>query len=128
MHLKEAILNKITSSSEPFPHGELENPLSAELIDELQNIKISDAPRAFDGTRAADAGGEDLDGKLRVFLEKDNCDLLPNGMKLINALRAQDIINSIQGTIHTALSNRFFRIEYIADRTGFWLQPHLSIT
>ena len=84
MHLKESILNKINSYSDPFPHWELDSPLSEKLIDELQNIKISDAPRAFDGTRAADAGGADLDGKLRVFLEKDNSNLLPNGMELIN--------------------------------------------
>ena len=38
MHLKESILNKINPYSDPFPHWELENPLSEELIDELQNI------------------------------------------------------------------------------------------
>ena len=127
MHLKESILNKINSYSDPFPHWELERPLSEELIEELQNIKISNAPRAFDGTRAADAGGEDLDGKLRVFLEKDNSDLLPNGMALINDLRNKDVINSIQEKIQKDLSNSFIRIEYIADRKGFWLKPHLDI-
>ena len=127
MHLKESILNKINSYSDPFPHWELENPLSEELIDELQNIKISEVPRAFDGTRAADAGGDDLDGKLRVFLEKDNSDLLPNGMELINDLRDKDIIDSIQEKIQKDLSNSYIRIEYIADRKGFWLKPHLDI-
>ena len=127
MHLKESILNKINSYSDPFPHWELENPLSEELIDELQNIKISEVPRAFDGTRAADAGGDDLDGKLRVFLEKDNSDLLPNGMELINDLRDKDIIDSIQKKIQKDLSNSYIRIEYIADRKGFWLKPHLDI-
>ena len=127
MHLKESILNKINSYSDPFPHWELENPLSEELIDELQNIKISEVPRAFDGTRAADAGGDDLDGKLRVFLEKDNSDLLPNGMGLINDLRDKDIIDSIQEKIQKDLSNSYIRIEYIADRKGFWLKPHLDI-
>ena len=127
MNLKESILNKINSYSDPFPHWELEKPLSEELIDELQNIKISDAPRAFDGTRASDAGGEDLDGKLRVFLEKDNSDLLPNGMELINDLRDKDIIDSIQEKIQKDLSNSYIRIEYIADRKGFWLKPHLDI-
>ena len=127
MHLKESILNKINSYSDPFPHWELENPLSEQMIDELQNIKISEVPRAFDGTRAADAGGDDLDGKLRVFLEKDNSDLLPNGMELINDLRDKDIIDSIQEKIQKDLSNSFIRIEYIADRKGFWLKPHLDI-
>ena len=75
MYLKDSVLNKIKSYNDPFPHWELNHPLSEEMIDELQNIKISDAPRSFDGTRAADAGGDGIDGKLRVFLEKDNSNL-----------------------------------------------------
>ncbi len=127
MSLKESILNKINSFSDPFPHWELETPLSKEMIDELQNVKISDAPRSFDGTRAADAGGEGLDGKLRVFLESDNSKLLPNGMNLINDLKDKEVIDSIQEKIKKDLSNSFIRIEYIADRKGFWLKPHLDI-
>ena len=70
MHLKDSILNKISSYKEPFPHWELETPLSEKMIDEIQNVKISDAPRSFDGTRAADAGGDGIDSKLRDLLEK----------------------------------------------------------
>ncbi len=127
MHLKESILNKITSYSEPFSHWELDSPFSNDMINELQNIKISDAPRSFDGTRAADHKGGGLDGKLRVFLEKDNCEILPNGMELINDLRDKDVIGSIQEKIKKDLSNSYIRVEYIADRKGFWLKPHLDI-
>ena len=127
MYLKDSILNKIQSYNEPFPHWELDCPLSEGMIDELQNVKISDAPRSFDGTRAADAGGDGIDGKLRVFLEKDNSNLLPNGMALIEDLKDKEVIDAVQEKIKKDLTNSFIRIEYIADRKGFWLKPHLDI-
>ena len=127
MNLKESILNKISSFTDPFPHWELESPFSSGMINELQGVKISDAPRSFDGTRAADAGGDGIDGKLRVFLENDNKHLLPNGMELIEDLRNIEVVESIQEKIKKNLKNSFIRIEYIADRKGFWLKPHLDI-
>ena len=125
--LKESILNRCTTYSNPFPHWELDSPFTNELINELNDVNISDAPRSFDGTRAADAGGDGLDGKLRVFLERDNSENLSNGMELIEDLRDKDVIESIQDKIKKDLSNSFIRIEYISDRKGFWLKPHLDI-
>ena len=125
--LKESILNRCTTYSNPFPHWELDSPFTNELINELNDVNISDAPRSFDGTRAADAGGDGLDGKLRVFLESDNSENLSNGMELIEDLRDKDVIESIQDKIKKDLSNSFIRIEYISDRKGFWLKPHLDI-
>ena len=127
MMLKESILNRCTTYSNPFPHWELDSPFTNELINELNDVNISDAPRSFDGTRAADAGGDGLDGKLRVFLESDNSENLSNGMELIEDLRDKDVIESIQDKIKKDLSNSFIRIEYISDRKGFWLKPHLDI-
>ena len=43
MNLKESILNKISSFTDPFPHWELESPFSSGMINELQGVKISDA-------------------------------------------------------------------------------------
>ena len=125
--LKDSILNKIQAYNNPFPHWELSQPLSDGMINELNEVKISDAPRSFDGTRAADNGGGDLDGKLRVFLEKDNLDKLPHGMELIQDLRDKEVIQSIENCIKKDLSNSYIRVEYIADRKGFWLKPHLDI-
>ena len=125
--LKESILNRCTTYSNPFPHWELDSPFTDELINELNDVNISDSPRSFDGTRAADAGGDGLDGKLRVFLESDNSENLSNGMELIEDLRDKDVIESIQDKIKKDLSNSFIRIEYISDRKGFWLKPHLDI-
>lgn len=127
MHLKESILHNIKSNQDPFPHWELNKPLSDGMIKELNEVKISDAPRAFDGTRAADNGGGDLDGKLRVFLEKNNYERLPNGMELIQDLRDKEVIQSIENYIQKDLTNSYIRVEYIADRKGFWLKPHLDI-
>jgi len=127
MHLKDSILNNITSFADPFSHWEINSPLSPSMVDEIQNVKISDSPRSFDGTRAADAGGDGIDGKLRVFLEKDNSHILTNGMELIQDLRDKEVIGSIQEKIKKDLKNSFIRIEYIADRKGFWLKPHLDI-
>ena len=127
MYLKDSILNNITSFADPFSHWEISSPLSPSMVDEIQNVKISDSPRSFDGTRAADAGGDGIDGKLRVFLEKDNSHILTNGMGLIQDLRDKEVIGSIQEKIKKDLKNSFIRIEYIADRKGFWLKPHLDI-
>ena len=125
--LKKSILNRCTTYSNPFPHWELDSPFTNELINELNDVNISDVPRSFDGTRAADAGGDGLDGKLRVFLESDNSKNLSNGIELIEDLRDKDVIESIQDKIKKDLSNSFIRIEYISDRKGFWLKPHLDI-
>ena len=127
MYLKDSILNNITSFADPFSHWEINSPLSPSMVDEIQNVKISDSPRSFDGTRAEDAGGDGIDGKLRVFLEKDNSHILTNGMELIQDLRDKEVIGSIQEKIKKDLKNSFIRIEYIADRKGFWLKPHLDI-
>ena len=125
--LKESILNRCKTYSDPFPDWELESPFSDGLIKELNDVDISDAPRSFDGTRAADAGGDGVDGKLRVFLESDNSKNLSYGMELIDDLRDKDVIESIEEKIKKNLSNSYIRIEYISDLKGFWLKPHLDI-
>ena len=109
--LKESILNRCKTFSDPFPHWELDSPFTEGLIKELNDVDISDAPRSFDGTRAADAGGDGIDGKLRVFLERDNSKNLSNGMGLIDDLRDKDVIESIQEKIKKNLSNSYIRIE-----------------
>ena len=48
-------------------------------------------------------------------------------MELIQDLRDKEVIGSIQEKIKKDLTNSFIRIEYIADRKGFWLKPHLDI-
>ena len=71
--LKESILNRCTTYSNPFPHWELDSPFTNELINELNDVNISDAPRSFDGTRAANAGGDGLDDASSVCLYPHEC-------------------------------------------------------
>ena len=127
MSLADSLLNRTSPYREPFNHWEIDKPLTESMIKEVMNIDISDSPRSFDGTRAADAGGDDIDGKLRVFLESDNANLLPEGCKLIEDLRNKDVISIIEANIKKKVSDSFIRIEYIADRKGFWLKPHKDI-
>ena len=127
MSLKDSLLNKSMKYSSPFDHWELNKPMSEDMVKELSNVSISESPRSFDGTRAADGGGNGIDGKLRVFLESDNAALLPQGIELINDLRSKEVVDLIENNIQKKVSNSFIRIEYIADREGFWLKPHKDI-
>ncbi len=127
MQLKDSLISRSKEFLDPFSHWQIEEPFSDSLMKELSNVKISDAPRSFDGTRAADHGGEGIDGKLRVFLESDNSNLLPEGMSIIEDLRNKEVIDLIEDNIKKKVSNSFIRVEYIADRKGFWLKPHKDI-
>ena len=127
MSLKDSLLNLSQTYDYPFDHWQIDKPLTETMIRELMNVNISDAPRSFDGTRAADGGGDGMDGKLRVFLESDNAHLLPQGHQLIEDLRDKDVIAKIEENIKKKVSEYFIRVEYIADRKGFWLKPHKDI-
>ena len=127
MSLKDSILKRSEDFDYPFNHCQIDKPLSETMVKELMNVSISDSPRSFDGTRAADGGGGGIDGKLRVFLESDNADLLPAGYQLIEDLRNKDVISIIEEKIQKKVSNSYIRVEYISDRKGFWLKPHKDI-
>ena len=127
MSLKDSLLNLSHTYDYPFDHWQIDKPLTETMIRELMNVNISDAHRSFDGTRAADGGGDGMDGKLRVFLESDNDHLLPQGHQLIEDLRDKDVISKIEENIKKKVSEYFIRVEYIADRKGFWLKPHKDI-
>ena len=99
MSLRDSLLNRSKAFNLPFNHWEISNPLTKDMIKELRNVSISEAPRSFDGTRAADGGGNGIDGKLRVFLEKDNANLLPSGHQLIEDLRSKEVIEVIEENI-----------------------------
>ena len=120
-------LENLAHADFPFNHWVFSNCLEKGALDEISYSNVPSGDRMYDGTRAADAGGDGIDGKLRVFLESDNAKNLSNGMELIDDLRDKDVIESIQDKIKKNLSNSYIRIEYISDRKGFWLKPHLDI-
>jgi len=127
MTLINAIKNNSTKILDPFVHWEIDKPLSEEMLKEICQTKISDAPRAYDGTRAADKTGDGLDGTLRYYLDKKNIHKHPALRSLIDDLLNGDSIRYMESILNKDLSKAFLRIEIIADRNGFWLEPHIDI-
>ena len=120
-------LNNIVEHSNPFQHWEFSDCLNQDALNEISFAKIPEGQRVYDGTRAADYTGEGIDGKLRLFLDKDNYQNFPNLSKLINLLQNQSTRNKISQLLQKDLSKSFVRLEIIGDKKGFWLKPHKDI-
>ena len=119
-------LDNTLACSYPFKHWELSECLDKETLNEISFAQIPDGARAYDGTRAADHTGKGLDGKLRLFIDKNNCQHFPNLTKLINEFQ-DSVATAISLLLHKDLSKSFVRLEIIGDKKGFWLKPHKDI-
>ena len=120
-------LNEIIEHKTPFQHWEMANCLNNESLNEISYTKLPSGNRVYDGTRAADHTGKGIDGKLRLFITKENCNYFPNLLKLINELQSKIIWEKISNFLKKDLSNSFVRLEVIGDKKGFWLKPHKDI-
>ena len=121
------ILENISENLNPFKHWEINNCLDSESLDEISFAKIPLGDRAYDGTRAADHTGEGIDGKLRLFISRSNCNFFPKMTKTINYLQTKEVVNKISKLLNKDLSSAFVRLEIIGDKKGFWLKPHKDI-
>ena len=65
-------LNNVSFCDFPFNHWEMNNFLDKETLNEISFSSIPDGERSYDGTRAADYNGKGKDGKLRLFITKEN--------------------------------------------------------
>ncbi len=119
-------LDNALECSNPFKHWELSECLDNETLNEISFSKIPSGERVYDGTRAADHTGEGVDGKLRLFVDKNNCQNFPNLTKLINKFQ-DSLAPKISLLLHKDLSKSFVRLEIIGDQKGFWLKPHKDI-
>ena len=122
------ILNSIVECSNPFQHWEMSECLDNKTLDEISFAKIPDGNRVYDGTRAADHTGKGIDGRLRLYLTKDNCQYFPNLKKLINKLQSNFTSSKLSKLLNKNLSKSYVRLEIIADKKGFWLKPHKDIS
>ena len=120
-------LDNLIENNNPFQHWEFNNCLDSQSLIEISDCKIPDGQRAYDGTRAADDTGEGLDGKLRLFITKENCKYYPNLTKVINTLQSKKFSQKISKILNKDLSSSFVRLEIIGDKKGFWLKPHKDI-
>ncbi|OUW74131.1 MAG: hypothetical protein CBD76_01385 [Pelagibacteraceae bacterium TMED216] len=139
MLLIKSLKDKSKLYNHPFPHWEINDPLTNESIEEICNAEIANPVKdnlEYDGTRAIDGG----DGKFRIgisdggkakkyrcFVTKENIKNFPNLKKFIDELRSKEVHGHISKLISKDLSNSYVRLEVICDRKGFWLKPHCDI-
>ena len=127
MTLVNSLQNHIENHSYPFNHWTIDQPLSQKAIDEIYRVKIPEGEVIFDGTRAGDKTGQDLLGKLRVYINRDNCNNFPELNNIIQEMRSHECTKIISKMIERDLNNSFVRLEVISDKDGFWLEPHCDI-
>mgnify|MGYP007063679873 CR=1 FL=1 len=121
-------LENITSAEFPFKHWEISQCLNKDTLDEISYSTIPKGNRSYDGTRAADHTGKGIDGKLRLFINQNNCEMYPNLSKVIKKLQNKELYEKIGDLINKDLSKSFVRLEVIGDKKGFWLKPHKDIS
>ena len=121
-------LENLAHADYPFNHWVFNNCLEKGALDEISFSNIPSGDRMYDGTRAADHTGQGVDGKLRLFLTKNNCQSFPYLTKLIQSLQSKEMVNKISKIIDKDLSNSYVRLEVIGDKKGFWLKPHKDIS
>ena len=121
-------LENLTHADFPFNHWVFSNCLEEGALDEISYSNIPSGDRMYDGTRAADHTGQGVDGKLRLFITKNNYQNFPFLTKLIQSLQSKEMVNKISKVIDKDLSNSYVRLEIIADKKGFWLKPHKDIS
>jgi len=120
-------LDQIVEYTNPFQYWEINQCLDKPTLDEISFSEIPEGERAYDGTRAADYSGKGKDGKLRLFITKENNTNFPNLTKIIHELQDGKIINTISKLLNKDLSSSYVRLEIIGDKKGFWLKPHKDI-
>ncbi len=139
MSFLNSLINSSNKFDKPFPHWEINEPLTNEAINEIINADIANPNKYkldYDGTRAIDggegkfragisSGGKAL--KFRCFITKDNAKDFPGLSKFISELQRKETYSKISKLINKDLSNSYVRVEVICDRKGFWLKPHCDI-
>ena len=119
--------NNLSHSNVPFNHWTITNPLSERAIDEIYSINFPEGKVIFDGTRAGDKSGDNLLSKLRIFINKDNAEEYSELFGLVKEMQSKECTDFISNLINRDLKNSYVRLEVIADRDGFWLEPHCDI-
>ena len=121
-------LENIKEHKNPFKHWEFTNCLDSIALNEISFASIPGGERAYDGTRAADHSGNGLDGKLRLFITKENNEYFPGLNTAITFLQNHKTVQKLSKILDKDLSSSFVRLEIIGDKKGFWLKPHKDIS
>ena len=89
-------LDNIVHSDFPFNHWQFSNCLNENALNEISYSNIPSGARAYDGTRAADHTGEGIDGKLRLFITRENYNNFPYLTKIIKSLQTKNMSTKYQ--------------------------------
>ena len=127
MTLINSLRTKSSKYQSPFNYWIIDEPLSDDAIDEVYKTPIPSGEVIFDGTRAGDKNGKDLLSKLRVFIDQNNYNEFPYLKNLISEMQSKECQKLIEGMLNVNLTNSYVRVEVIADKDGFWLEPHCDI-
>ena len=127
MTLIGSLRTKSSKYQSPFNYWIINEPLSDDTIDEIYKTPIPSGEVIFDGTRAGDKNGKDLLSKLRVFIDQNNYNEFPYLKNLISEMQSKECQKLIEDMLNVNLTNSYVRVEVIADRDGFWLEPHCDI-
>ncbi|MDA7688091.1 hypothetical protein N8753_00110 [Pelagibacteraceae bacterium] len=127
MTLINSLRTKSSKYQSPFNYWIIDEPLSDNAIDEIYKTPIPSGDVIFDGTRAGDKNGKDLLSKLRVFIDQNNYTEFPSLKYLISEMQSKECQKLIEGMLNVNLTNSYVRVEVIADKDGFWLEPHCDI-
>ena len=127
MTLINSLRTKSSKYQSPFNYWIIDEPLSDNAINEIYKTPIPSGDVIFDGTRAGDKNGKDLLSKLRVFIDQNNYTEFPNLKNLISEMQSKECQKLIEGMLNVNLTNSYVRVEVIADKDGFWLEPHCDI-
>ena len=127
MTLINSLRTKSSKYQSPFNYWIIDEPLSDDTINEIYKTPIPSGDVIFDGTRAGDKNGKDLLSKLRVFIDQNNYTEFPNLKNLISEMQSKECQKLIEGMLNVNLTNSYVRVEVIADKDGFWLEPHCDI-
>ena len=127
MTLISSLRTKSSKYQSPFNYWIINEPLSDDTIDEIYKTPIPSGEVIFDGTRAGDKSGKDLLSKLRVFIDQNNYTEFPYLKNLISEMQSKECQKLIEDMLNVNLTNSYVRVEVIADRDGFWLEPHCDI-
>ena len=127
MSLIESLRSRSSRYQNPFNHWVVDKPLTESAVEEIYKTPIPEGEVIFDGTRAGDKSGENLLSKLRVFIDLSNCNEFPELHEIIKEMQTSECTDIISKMIQRDLSHSYVRLEVIADRDGFWLEPHCDI-
>ena len=127
MTLINSLRTKSSKYQSPFNYWIIDEPLSDNAIDEIYKTPIPSGDVIFDGTRAGDKNGKDLLSKLRVFIDQNNYNEFPYLKNLISEMQSKECQKLIEDMLNVNLTNSYVRVEVIACRDRFWLEPHCDI-